>query len=164
MKQDKLSYSLFPKPKIMSTPIIARDLNKQAPHSPRERLAGFAIARRTVDKCRASLTGKLGQYHYDCPLDNSLFRFKGITADQFKGAVKAANNYEDIGAWLQANGTPKTEVEVKAWSDEMEADSLIKDPNKRDYFIENCHKLGLNPQMNSTFDWLEADDRETFRR
>jgi len=24
--------------------------------------------------------------------------------------------------------------------------------------------LGLNPQMNSTFDWLEADDRETFRR
>jgi hypothetical protein len=148
----------------MSNPSPIRDLNKQAPHSPRERLAGFAIANRTIDKCRASVAGKLGQYHYDCPLDNSLFSFKGITAEQFKGAVQAAKDYEEVGIWLHANGTSRTADEIKAWSDEMEASSLIKNPDKRDYFIENCHKLGLNPQMNSTFDWLEADDRESFRR
>ena len=51
----------------MNTPIIARDLAKEAPHSPRERLAGFAIANRAVDKCRASLAGTLGEYRYDCP-------------------------------------------------------------------------------------------------
>jgi len=51
-------------------------LTKQAPHSPRQRIAGFAIAARTVDKCRASLAGTLGEYHYDCPLDNKLFSFK----------------------------------------------------------------------------------------
>jgi hypothetical protein len=110
----------------MSTPFVARDLNKQAPHSPRERLAGFAIANRTIDKCRASATGTLGQYHYDCPLDNSLFSFKGITADQFARAIKTANDYESMGSWLQANGTRKTAEEIKAWSDEMEASSLIK--------------------------------------
>src|SRR6266496_6643293 len=33
---------------IMNTPIIARDLTKQAPHSPRERIAAFVIASRTV--------------------------------------------------------------------------------------------------------------------
>jgi hypothetical protein len=148
----------------MSTAFVVLDLNKQAPHSPRQRLAGFVIASRTIDKCRASVAGKLGQYHYDCPLDNSLFSFKGITAEQFKGAVKTATDYEAVGIWLHANGTLRTALEVKNWSDEMEAASLIKDPNKRDYFIENCHKLGLNPQMNSTFDWLEADDRESFRR
>ena len=92
----------------MNTPIIDRDLTQQAPHSPRERIAGFAIASRAVDKCRASLTGKAGEYHYDCPLDNQLFSFKGITGDQFKAAVQAANNYEDVGAWLLANGTEKT--------------------------------------------------------
>jgi hypothetical protein len=148
----------------MSTPFVARDLNKQAPHSPRARLAGFVIANRTIDKCRAATAGTLGQYHYDCPLDNMLFTFKGITAEQFKTAVKAAKDYEEMGIWLHANGALKTADEIKAWSDEVEAASLIKDPNKRDYFIENCHKLGLNPQMNSTFDWLEADDRESFRR
>lgn len=148
----------------MIIPLLAPNLAKQAPRSPRERLAGFAIARRAVDKCRASLAGTLGQYNFDCPLDNSLFRFKGITAEQFKAAVQASKNDEDVGVWLQANGTPKTEVEIKAWSDEMESDSLMKNPDKRDYFIESCHRLGLNPQMNSTFDWLEADDRESFRR
>ena len=148
----------------MNTPIIARDLTKQAPHSPRERIAGFAIASRAVDKCRASLAGTLGEYLYDCPLDNMLFSFKGINGEQFKAAVQTSKNYEDVGAWLQANGTAKTPVEIKTWSDEMEAGSLMKNPERRAYFIENCSKLGLNPETNSTFDWLEADDRASFSR
>ncbi len=147
----------------MNAPIVDRDLTKQAPHSPRERIAGFAIASRTVDKCRASIAGTLGEYHYDCPLDNMLFSFKGINGAQFKTAVQAAKNYEDVGTWLQANGTKKTSVEIKAWSDEMEASSLMKDPEKRAYFIENCTKLGLKPEKSTTFDWLEADDRASFK-
>ncbi len=146
----------------MPTPFIDRDLTQQAPHSPRERLAGFAIALRTLDKCRASLTGKLGDYHYDCPLDKMLFGFKGITGDQFKTAVQSSKNYEEVGAWLLANGTQKTPAEIKAWSDEMEAGSPMKNPEKRAYFIEQCSKLMINPQTNTTFDWLEADDRASF--
>ena len=146
----------------MNTPIIDRDLTKQAPHSPRERIAGFAIASRTVDKCRASLAGKLGEYHYDCPLDNMLFSFKGINGTQFKTAVQAAKNYEDVGAWLQTNGTTKTSAEIKTWSDEVEAGSPMKNPEKRAFFIENCTKLGLNPEKSTTFDWLEADDCASF--
>jgi len=78
--------------KTMSTPIIDRDLSKQAPNSPRERIGGFAIASRTVDKCRASLAGTLGEYHYDCPLDNVLFSFKGINGEQFKAVVLSCEN------------------------------------------------------------------------
>jgi len=148
----------------MSTPFIARDLAKQPPHSPRQRVAGFALVSRAVDKSRASLAGTLGDYRYDCPLDNMLFSFKGINSEQFKAAVQAATSYEDVGAWLQVNGTAKTPVEIKAWSDETEAGSLMSNPEKRSYFIESCSHLGLNPQMNTTFDWLEADDRESFRR
>jgi hypothetical protein len=148
----------------MNTPIINRNLAKVAPHSPRERLAGFAIANRAIDKCRASVAGTLGEYHYDCPLDNMLFSFKGITGEEFKAVVQAATDYEDVGAWLQLNGTRKSAEEIRIWSDEVEAGSLIKIPEKRAFFIEDCTRLGLNPQMNSTFDWLEADDRDTFRR
>jgi len=143
---------------------MERDLTKQAPHSPRERLAGFVIARRAIDKCRSGLAGTLGEYIYDCPLDKVLFNFKGITGAQFQTAVQAAVNYEDVGTWLLANGTAKTPIEIKAWSDETEISSLMKDPEKRSYFVESCSHLGLNPQMNTTFDWLEADDRESFRR
>jgi len=146
----------------MNTPIIAQDLTKQAPHSPRNRIGGFAIASRTVDKCRAEVAGKLGEYHYDCPLDKVLFTFKGITGAQFKTAVQASKTYEDVGTWLLANGTSKTPAEINAWSDGVEAGSPIKNPKKRDYFIENCSKLGLNPEKSTTFDWLEADDRASF--
>ena len=147
----------------MSTTIIDRDLTKQAPHSPRERIAGFAIARRAIDKCRASLAGRIGEYHYDCPLDNLLFSFKGINGEQFKAAAQAAKTYEEIGSWLQANGTKRTPAEIKTWSDGVEADSPMKSPEKRARFIENCSKLGLNPETSTTFDWLEADDRASFQ-
>ena len=147
----------------MTIPIIARDLTKQAPHSPHERIAGFVIASRAVDKCRASLAGMLGEYHYDCPLDNMLFSFKGINGGQFKTAVQAAKNYEDVGTWLLANGTKKTPAEIKTWSDEVEAGSMMKNPEKRAFFTEECKKLGLDPEKSSTFDWLEADDRASFK-
>ena len=148
----------------MNTPILTRDLARQAPRSPRERLAGFAIASRAVDKCRASLAETLGEYRYDCPLDNLLFDFKGITSEQFKTAVQASTSYEEVGIWLLANGTTKTPVEIKAWSDEMEASNPMKNPEKRASFIQNCSKLMLNPQMNTIFDLLEADDRASFSR
>ena len=149
---------------IPSGPIVSQDLAKQPPRSPRERLAGFAIASRTVDKCRAGLAGTLGEYHYDCPLDNLLFSFKSITGQQFQTAVQTSTNDDEVGVWLLANGAAKTPAEIKAWSDEMEAASLMKNREKRGYFIKACSELGLNPQMNTTFDWLEADDRESFRR
>jgi len=149
--------------KNMNTPIIDRDLTKQAPHSPRERLDGFVIACRTIDKCRASVSGKLGEYHYDCPLDNQLFSFKGINGAQFKTVVMEAKNYEDVGTWLLANGTKKTKEEIKVWSDEAESASMMKNPEKRAYFSEQCKKLGLNPEKTTTFDWLEADDRASFK-
>jgi hypothetical protein len=148
----------------MNKPIRVRDLTKEAPHSPRERVAGFVIASRAVDKCRASLAGLQGDYHYDCPLDNLLFSFKGITGEQFKTAAQASTDYEEVGAWLVANGTAKTPLEIKTWSDQVEASSPMKDKERRKAFVESCSRLFLNPEMNSTFDWLEADDRASFPR
>ena len=129
----------------MNTRIIDMDLSKQAPHSPRERIDGFAIACRAVDKCRASLAGTLGEYHYDCPLDNRLFGFKGINGAQFQAAVQRAKTYDEVGAWLIANGTAKSPPEIEDWSEDMESASPMKDPAKRDHFIESCHRLGLDP-------------------
>jgi len=142
----------------MTTPIIGRDLAKTAPHSPRERIAGFAIASRAVDKCRASLAGTRGAYNYDCPLDNMLFRFKGITSAQFKAAVQASASYEDVGDWLLTHGLIRTPEEIKMWSNEMESVEAVNHPITRAHLIES---FGLNPGTNTLFDWLEADDRGT---
>jgi hypothetical protein len=61
------------------------------------------------------------------------------------------------------HGTEKTPPEIEDWSDDQEGNSLMKNPEKRAYFIEDCHRLGLDPNKTTTFDWLEADDRFSFR-
>jgi len=149
----------------MFATIISRDLTQRPPHSPRDRLNGFVIALRAVDKCRATINGTQGEYHFACPLDQQLFTFKGITAEQFKEAVHNTENYECVGAWLMAHGTHQSLADIKKWSDQMETYSLINDndPAKRTAFIENCTKLGLDPKKATLFDWLEADDRASFK-
>jgi hypothetical protein len=67
----------------MNTPeklkLLARDLTREYPRSPRETLAGHVIAARAVDKCRAVLAGTAGEYHSGCLLDQVRLDFAGIS-------------------------------------------------------------------------------------
>ena len=45
------------------------DLTQHPPRSPRVRLGGYATLPRMLDKGRATIAGKNGEYHYNCPLD-----------------------------------------------------------------------------------------------
>ena len=64
--------------------LLAKDLTKEFPRSPRELLAGYVITARAVDKCRAMLVGTAGEYHSGCPVDDMFLNFAGIAYDQFK--------------------------------------------------------------------------------
>jgi len=44
--------------------LIAKDLTKDYPRSPRETLAGYVIAARMLDKCRAVIAGTAGEYRF----------------------------------------------------------------------------------------------------
>jgi hypothetical protein len=56
------------------------DLTQRPPRSARSRLGGYALLPRMLDKGRATLAGKNGEYHYNCPLDQNFLRFVGIDA------------------------------------------------------------------------------------
>jgi hypothetical protein len=142
----------------------AKDLSRVAPRSPRERIGGFAILARTIDKCRATIQGTHGDYHFDCPVDRTLFGFKGITGDEFRQMVESGANDEEIGEWLKVHGTPRTEDEIEAWSDRVTASSPMdgEDEGKKDWFRGVCEGLNLDPETTSLFDYLEADDEATF--
>jgi uncharacterized protein DUF5069 len=147
----------------METKISGKDLTKEAPRSPRTRIGGYAILGRTLDKCRALIGGDIGEYHFDCPLDNMLFGFKGVKGDDFKAEVEKGASDSDIAKWLDTQGQNKTPDEVKIWSDGMEqANPLYNNPEKRDYYIEETKKLGLDPATTPLFDWLDADDKASF--
>lgn len=147
----------------MNTNNLAKDLTKVAPRSPYQTIASFAIIARTIDKCRATLNGTNGEYHFDCPLDNALFSFKGIKGDDFKAYVAEGHADEAIANWAKTQGTPKTDEEIRAWSDAFRSDySYTTDPNKSEWFKGECARLGLDPEKTTLFDYLEVDDKVSF--
>ena len=54
------------------------DLTKRPPRCPRVRLGGYVILARMLDKGRATVAGKNGEYHYACALDQRFLEFAGI--------------------------------------------------------------------------------------
>jgi len=90
--------------------LLAPDLSKTFPRSPRETLGGFVIAARALDKCRAVLAGTNGEYHFDCPLDRTFLEFAGLSADDFKAAAASGATDAEIAAWvleIPRSRTPK---------------------------------------------------------
>jgi len=140
----------------------AKDLTQEPPQSPRVRVRDYAILARAADKARAELAGTAGEYHFNCPLDRTLFTFKGVTGDEFLVHVKRGADDEALALWLDEHGLDKTPEEICAWSDSMEAYCLYNNLEKRPSFVQECQRLGLNPACTTMFEWLEADDRASF--
>ena len=146
----------------MKKKIAGKDLTREAPRSPRIRVGGYAILGRTIDKCRALVAGDIGEYHFDCPLDNTLFGFKGVKGDDFKAQIENGASDQEMVEWLNRNGEKKRPEEIKRWCEKVEVDSLYNDPEKRDFFSEETKKLGLDPAKTTTFEWLELDDKVSY--
>lgn len=140
------------------------DLTQQPPRSPRVRIRDYAILARAIDKVRAALAGKAGEYHFDCPLDRTLFVFKGVHSEEFLAQVKRGHTDDEIGIWLDVYGLAKTPEEIRAWSDSMESYCLYNNLEKRKSFVLECARLGLDPVHTTLFEWLEADDRLSFQK
>ncbi len=95
--------------------LSAPDLTQNPPRSPRVRLGGYAQLPRMLDKARASLTGKIGEYHYNCPMDQHFFKFTGITAEALLAEVKLGKSDTEILAWVRAT-TTRLPSEIAAWT------------------------------------------------
>ena len=148
----------------MNNSNTGKDLTKEAPRSPKTRLGDYVILARTLDKCRALLWGNIGEYHFDCPLDNMLFGPMGVTGDAFKAEVEKGATDEEMVTWMKTNGSMKSSEEIKAWSDQMMAANPYENPEKRDWFVEQVSVYKLDPKTTTLFDWLDVDDRESYKQ
>lgn len=141
----------------------APDLRKHPPRSPRTRLGGFAHLPRMIDKARAVVAGTAGDYHYNCPFDQQLFGFTGISADAFLAGVKAGRSDSELLAFIRAQSNPKrSQSEIDAWSRWFETwtPSL---PEKREFF-NSVHRQNApyRDDISTWCDWVELDDFVTF--
>jgi len=138
------------------------DLTAHAPRSPRNRLGGYSILARSLDKGRATLERTSGDYHFDCPLDNILFSFKGIKGDEIKTLLIDKKTDSEIVDWLNNHGIPKTRSEITQWSSDVEKSSPYNDSEKKEWFSTECESLGLKPERTTLCEMLDEDDHKSF--
>ena len=142
----------------------AKDLTKEPPRPPSQRLGGYTILARTIDKCRAHLAGRIGDYHFDCPLDNVLFGFKGIKGEDFKNFVAGGATDEDIIKWVDSHGIKKTETEIKKFAADTSRAEWSPDKHAYRDEIIRAADPSLLGKLKGIFEVLELDDRTTFKK
>jgi hypothetical protein len=139
------------------------DLTQRPPRSPRVRLGGYAILARMLDKGRATIAGKNGEYHYACPMDERFLDFAGIDPEALKKELAAGKSDSEILEWIEKNGKNKpTEAEISAWSAYAEQ-RVPKDAESRAYFNQLQEKAAPKREDIATwFDLLDVDDYVSF--
>jgi hypothetical protein len=91
------------------------DLTQHPPRSPRVQLGGFVHLPRLLDKARATIAGKAGEYHYNCPLDKQFFALTGITSEALLAEAAKGGSDSAMLEWVRA-GSKVLPSEVAAWS------------------------------------------------
>ena len=139
------------------------DLTLHPPRSARVRLGGYVILPRMLDKGRAMLAGKNGEYHYACPLDQHILGFLGIDAEALKAQLATGKGDGETLEWIAANQkNPRTPWEIAQWSAWRET-VVPTDVETREFF-NGLHK-GAGEKREDIATWadvLDLDDYVTF--
>ena len=149
----------------MSTNYSSPDLTQHPPRSPRLRLGGFVLLPRILDKGRASLAGKLGEYHFAGKgMDRHFFNFVGIDHESLKQQIAKGLSDVELLTWIQANAKNQRQPwEIAAWSEyhlrrvpDSDAETLP------DFAAEVKKYSPTREDINTWFDLLDLDDYCSF--
>jgi hypothetical protein len=137
------------------------DLTLHPPRSPHVRLGGYVHLPRLLDKSRAHLTGRTGDYHFDCPLDAPFWAFSGLAPVAWLEAVRTGRTDTEMLAWVHTHA-PRAPADTRAWSRWMESLSP-GDAEMHVWFAEELQRLAPERQDIATyFDLLDLDDAVSF--
>lgn len=142
---------------------LAKDLRVDYPRSPREKLAGYVVAARCVDKCRAVLLEMNGEYNYwPCSLASQWFAFTGITPEQFKDVVSTGAADDDIARWITEHSKVKNPDDVLKWNNRLR-DMRLSDMSlqAQQYLEEYIPKFV--PSHRPVYVWFDVYDLEEKR-
>jgi hypothetical protein len=142
--------------------LLAKDLTKEYPRSPRETLGGYVLAARCIDKCRAVLNGTQGEYHYACPLDHRWLKFAEINPEELKAFVATGATDEEIANWVQQHAKKRSRAEIVQWNNK-ERDTRLSDlPPETQEFMEDYIQKYV-PRNRPVYHWFDVFDLEEER-
>jgi hypothetical protein len=79
-------------------------------------MLGLVQLARTTDKAKALAHGQIGEYKYDCPMDQGLFEYLGMDGTEFLNIVKTAKNDGEIEAYVKPFLAKKDAQSIEAFN------------------------------------------------
>lgn len=135
------------------------DLTREFPRSPCDEMDGMMILPRAIDKARAQLEGKIGDYiYYGCRFNRQLFNTLGVLEDEFLDAVRTTANDEGVLEWIREFVRPERQKveKMNEW--------VRNNPPSRQEHEEFCNELErVDPGNDSVNTWTELIDLEEGR-
>jgi hypothetical protein len=143
--------------------LLARDLRngKEFPRSPRETLGGYVLAARAVDKCRAVLVGRQGEYHSNCPLDQTWLKFAEIDYNAYRSFVATGATDDEVAAWIGEYAKKRSRAEVIVWNNHQR-DLRLSDlsPELQEYMEDTIASVvPRNRVVRSFFDVYDFEEQ-----
>jgi hypothetical protein len=142
--------------------LLAPDLTRQYPRSPRETLAGYVLAARVLDKCRADVNATVGEYKYNCPLDRVFFEFTSIDAEAFRDYVATGPTDQQVADWIGQHAKSRSRAEVIAWNNQLREKRIGELPPETQEFMEDYIPKFI-PKNRPIYVWFDVFDIEEER-
>jgi Domain of unknown function (DUF5069) len=137
------------------------DLTQRPPRSPRLTLGGYVILPRMLDKGRAQLAGKVGDYEFNCGLDQRFLGFAGLKAEDILHLLKEGKSDSEVLAWIRKNGR-RSDFEIASWS-QFQLQRSPSDNDGREFLSSTVQKLAPDrDDIQTIFDLLDLDDFVSF--
>lgn len=139
------------------------DLSKSYPASVRDEFHGLVQIKRTIDKGIAVAEGTPGEYHYNCPMDQEVFKFLAVDHEALMDVIKknlndrqAINDY--VGPFIHA----KSAGEIAAWNKDWLAHGPDAGSDGEKYFLNLRSEVApTRTDVTSWPDLLDLDEKRT---
>ena len=140
------------------------DLTQRPPRSFRVRLGNYVVLARMLDKGRATLAGKHGEYIYNSPTDQRLVQFLGLDPAALLQELTTGKSDGEMLEWVQAHSkTPRAPWEIEPWSAFMEKRAPDSDAETLAFFAEHLGKISKTREdLKTWFEFGELDDYVSF--
>jgi hypothetical protein len=138
------------------------DLTKTYPRSVHQKFAGVVQLGRTVDKARASHTNTLGEYHYNCGMDQAIFKFLGVTDHEAFAKEIGTRSDSAVEQWIRDTYlAKKSQADIAKWNEEWVQHAPDPSSDSYKYFIDLRGKVG--PGRTDVTTWADLLDLDESR-
>ncbi len=122
-------------------------------------MLGIVQLARTTDKAKAVVEGRIGEYKYDCPMDQGLFEYLGMDPKAFLSIVKDAKDDLEIEKYANTFVAKKDPRSVEAFNKKWLSEAPIGESLK--HFNELRSKIA--PSRTDVTSWSDLLDLEEGR-